>query len=68
MKRALFVFLWLALASCGGGTDTGNPEKNAAGGDPLSAPNNCNTDVFVCPDSSVVTRDPNNSCEFFPCP
>jgi hypothetical protein len=28
----------------------------------------CTRDVFMCPDGSFVIRDPNNNCEFFPCP
>jgi len=28
----------------------------------------CTDDVRYCPDLSTVGRDPNNNCEFFPCP
>lgn len=28
----------------------------------------CTDDVMQCPDGSFVSRDPNNNCEFFPCP
>ena len=28
----------------------------------------CTTDVFECEDGSFVSRDPNNNCEFEPCP
>ena len=27
----------------------------------------CNKDAKVCPDGTVVSRDPENNCEFFPC-
>ena len=28
----------------------------------------CTADGFTCPDGSVVYRDPDNECKFFPCP
>lgn len=28
----------------------------------------CTEDARLCPDGSGVGRDPNNNCEFFPCP
>ena len=28
----------------------------------------CTKDARVCPDGTVVSRDPLNNCEFFPCP
>ena len=28
----------------------------------------CTKDAMLCPDGSVVGRDPANNCEFFPCP
>ena len=28
----------------------------------------CSVDAQVCPDGTFVYRDPNNNCEFFPCP
>ena len=31
-------------------------------------PTGCTEDARVCPDGSVVVRDPNNNCEFDPCP
>mmetsp|Transcript_935 Transcript_935/g.1266 ORF Transcript_935/g.1266 Transcript_935/m.1266 type:complete len:273 (-) Transcript_935:44-862(-) len=33
-----------------------------------SDPIACTQDVFQCPDGSFVSRDPNNNCQFFPCP
>ena len=35
---------------------------------PTPKPIGCTEDAKQCPDGSVVVRDPNNNCEFFPCP
>jgi len=46
----------------GDGTDScGGPFGEVCG------PRICTQDVKVCPDGSVVGRDPNNDCDFFPC-
>ena len=31
-------------------------------------PQGCTKDAYICPDGSTVGRDPNNNCEFRPCP
>ncbi|MDX1919138.1 MAG: hypothetical protein SFU25_00210 [Candidatus Caenarcaniphilales bacterium] len=36
--------------------------------DPTPTPRVCTTDVRQCADGSFVSRDPNNNCEFRPCP
>ncbi len=33
-----------------------------------SSPQACTEDAQVCPDGSTVVRDPNNNCQFAPCP
>ncbi len=35
---------------------------------PTPTQNFCTQDVMQCPDGSYVGRNPNNSCQFYPCP
>jgi hypothetical protein len=57
----LLCVVGLFLHSCGG-TDTGN-----AGPQNLE-PDACALDVFVCPGDVTVGRDPEDNCNFYPCP
>ena len=45
-------------------SDDGESCDPATTGEPIA----CTADAFQCPDGSFVGRDPNNNCQFFPCP
>ncbi|MFH1802304.1 MAG: hypothetical protein ABH864_02510 [archaeon] len=75
MKKVLFVFalvllaLPLVAAECGDGNCTGNETFETCPGDcAAGGPLNCSEDTLTCVDGAVVTRDPLNNCDFYPCP
>ena len=72
MSRLFWLILGSAfLLSCGG-TETGNSGTLSSPNDgrveTRSGGGSCAEDLKTCSDGSMVSRDPENSCEFKACP
>lgn len=62
MRPILFFITLLFLVMSCGGTETGNPSQQ-------NRQENCDSETYACPGTgTIVTRNPNNNCEFDPCP
>jgi hypothetical protein len=55
------------IYSCGG-YETKEPSGTICEEPGVVLPQACTEEAFICPDGSAVGRDPNNNCEFPPCP
>jgi hypothetical protein len=55
------------IYSCGG-YETKEPSGTICEEPGVVLPQACTKEAFICPDGSAVGRDPNNNCEFPPCP
>ncbi|HYD03150.1 MAG TPA: hypothetical protein VEC16_02520 [Alphaproteobacteria bacterium] len=58
------MLLALVLSGCSTSVDVDNTLiRNESGGQTF-----CTEDAKICADGSAVGRNPNNNCEFYPCP